>query len=421
MAGKTEPLPGTSDLWQPELAEWRLLEDSARDIFERYAFSEVRTPIFERTTIFTKSIGDDTDVVQKEMYTFKDRGNRSLTLRPEGTASVMRAIANKGLNQGEEKRVYYMGPMFRGERPAAGRRRQFHQIGVEAVGRCAPMMDVECISMLVHFLEEVGISDAQVLLNTRGVGDDKKLVTEALFNYFEPLAEKMCEDCQRRLHTNVSRMLDCKNEDCKKYASDAPAIVDLVCEDSREYFQQVCAGLDNLGIKYKVDPKMVRGLDYYVHTIFEVVHSGLGAQDAVAGGGRYQIMLPGGKKPVEGVGFACGMERLLMIREALGLKCEPTVDADIYIVSLGEKALATLPKLAMELRKSGLRVLAEVEKKSMKSQMRAANRVGVPIVLIRGENEIDDGVVQCKNMETSEQVQVPVAELCSWIKDALKK
>ncbi len=422
MASNTEPLPGTSDIWEPETLDWIALENAARNVFHRYGYGEIRTPIFERTDVFTKSLGDETDVVQKEMYTFQDRGGRSLTLRPEGTAGVIRAIANAGLEQGEEKRVFYFGPMFRGERPAAGRRRQFHQVGVETVGSNNPWMDVEVIAMLCQFLDSIGIKDSHVNVNTRGLPEDRARVTEALKAYFSPKIGEMCEDCRRRLDTNVWRMLDCKNEPCKSFAADSPKIVDLLGEESRTYFDKVCRGLHEVGVEYEFAPRLVRGLDYYIHTVFEVTHSGLGAQDALAGGGRYRIQFSGSKSPIEGIGFAAGMERLLLARQSLGITAPEVRDADIMVLGLGESAVLPALQLAQTLRGefAGLRVKADFSARSMKAQMRGANRARAQVALILGEDELAQGTVVCKMMENSEQETIAINELNGFLAAKLK-
>lgn len=419
MAGKIEPLPGTGDIWYPEIREWHLLEEAARTVLPRYGYTELRTPIFERTEVFVRGIGDDTEVVQKEMYTFEDRGGRSLTLRPEGTASVMRAIANAGLNQGEEKRVFYMGPMFRGERPAAGRRRQFHQVGVEAVGRCAPGVDAECIAMLMDYLQAVGIRHGCLLLNSRGLPEDRVAVNEAMVNHFRPHAAEMCEDCRRRVATNVWRILDCKQESCQAIINAAPPVLSLLGESSRSFFTQVCEMLDALGIEYEICPRLVRGLDYYAHTVFEVTHEGLGAQDAIAGGGRYLVNLPGLSAPLAGVGYAVGMERLLMARASEG--AQPPVDSgvDAYVIGLGDAALVAGAVLARDLRTEGFSVLASQESRSMKAQMRAANRCGARLALIRGDQELEQGVVMIKDLRASEQTSVPLTEAVQTVRRML--
>ena len=409
----TEPLPGTSDLWEPELFDWIELEETAKDVFHRYGYSEVRTPIFERTDVFVRNLGESTDVVQKEMYTFEDRGGRSLTLRPEGTAGAIRAIANRGLEQGEECRAFYIGPMFRGERPAAGRRRQFHQIGVEAVGSNSPWMDAECIAMLMHFLEKAGASGGRLLINSRGLPADRPAINAALTDYFTPHQNELCEDCRRRLTTNVSRILDCKCPECQAIIEGAPKISTLMCEESRTYFDNVCRALTSLGIQFEVAPRLVRGLDYYIHTVFEVTHPGLGGQDALAGGGRYRITPPGMKGTVEGIGFACGMERLLMARASREVKAAGSTDIDVMLACLGENAIPAGLKLAQELRAAlgGLRIKADFSGRSLKAQMRTANRLNAKKVLILGEDELAQGVVVCRNMADSSQTNIPLGEL----------
>ena len=423
MAGKLNPLPGTSDIWEPEVNEWLVLEEQAREVFHRYGYCELRTPILERTDIFTKGIGDETEVVQKEMYTFEDRGGRSITLRPEGTAGIMRAIANIGLAQGEEKRVFSIGPMFRGEKPAAGRRRQFHQIGVEAVGQCNPAVDAESIAMLIDYLTSINITDTRLLLNTRGTVEDRKRITPAYKDYFERYRDTLCEDCQRRLESNVWRILDCKNEQCQPVIHNAPAIPELLNTENRQFFEEVCHILDQMGITYELDPRLVRGLDYYEHTVFEVVHTGesLGAQNAIAGGGRYNIYLPGTKKPVSGVGYALGMERLIMARSPDAAESPPRGlgDIDIFVAGQGDESGSRNLELARELRQAGYNVLAETEGRSIKAQMRTANKINAELVLIQAEEELEKGVVACREMESSEQFECPRTNVLETIKKYL--
>ncbi len=411
MAGKTEPIPGTADIFPDEAAEWRLLEQAAREVFTRYGYGELRTPIFERTEVFRRSIGEDTDIVQKEMYTFEDRGGRSLTLRPEGTAGVLRALANAGIPQGDERRVHYFGPMFRGERPAAGRRRQFHQVGVECVGKCAPEIDVECIAMLLDYLETIGLKNGKLLLNSRGMAEDRAAVSKALTAYFSERRDSMCADCERRLESNVWRILDCKVESCREITAAAPRITDFLGDRSREFFRGVCRGLELLKLDYTLEPRLVRGLDYYEHTVFEVVCEGLGAQNAVAGGGRYQIDLPGFSQPIAGVGFAAGMERLLLARQNLGLEMAAETPVEIYLVSLGDEALAQNLRLATALRRQGKGVMMDLEGRGLRSQLRTANKLKVRYTYILGEDELARGVIVCKDMRSSEQREISFAEL----------
>lgn len=423
MAGKIKPLPGTADLWEPEVREWLFLEDKARDIFHRYGYCELRPPVLERTDLFVRGLGDETEVVQKEMYTFDDRGGRSITLRPEGTAGIMRAVANAGLSQGEEKRVFSIGPMFRGERPAAGRRRQFHQIGVEAVGRNTPVSDAESILMLLDYLAAAGITETRLLLNTRGTAEDRKEVAAVLEEYFRDNISTMCADCQRRLKSNVWRILDCKNRQCQPVLQQAPAIPELLSPENQEFFAEVCRLLDHAGINYELEPRLVRGLDYYEQTVFEVIHEGesLGAQNAVAGGGRYQISLPGSDKTISGVGFALGIERLMLARtpEAVGSEPWSMGEIDVFVGGKGEDARLANLNLARELRAHKYRVLLESEGRSLKAQLRTADKVGAALVLLQAESELAEDMVTCRKMQTGEQVECPRGNIVEWIKDNL--
>ena len=417
MATISQPPPGTGDIFPAEAATWRTIEEAAHRIFKLYGYGEIRTPVFEFTEIFQRGLGNETEVVQKEMYTFEDRGGRSLTLRPEGTAGVMRALSGTDAMNGVENRVYYIGPMFRGERPSAGRRRQFHQIGVENVGRVAPALDAECIAMLCHFLNEIGAGGFKLLLNTRGVPADRKPAEDALREYFAPRISGMCEDCRTRLERNVWRILDCKQPQCQGPISAAPDAASLFGPGSREYFDQVCQILSSWDIDFSVEPRLVRGLDYYVHTVFELTHTGLGGQNAIAGGGRYELNLPGMNRPVCGVGFAAGIERLLMVREAMNVPPAETPGPSVYLVSLGASALAKNRKIASELRKNGISVMLEAEEKSMKSQMRSADRLKARRVFILGDAELESGQAVLKQMADGSQMTVPIDSLKEYLND----
>ena len=419
MASKMEPLPGTSDIWEPEVSEWVRLETAARETFRRYGYGELRTPVFERTDVFVRSIGDETEVVQKEMYTFEDRGGRSLTLRPEGTAGTMRAIANQGLAQGEEKRVFCIGPMFRGERPAAGRKRQFHQISVEAVGKCSPALDAEVIQMLARYLEEIGLTQINIQINSRGTREDRDTIAPQLQGYFREHAAAMCEDCQRRVETNVWRILDCKNAECQPIIEQSPPIPELLGEESRAYFEQVCGLLDALEIRYNVNPRLVRGLDYYEHTVFEITSDaeGLGAQNALAGGGRYQINLPASKTPVQGVGFGIGMERLLLALHPEHFEERGTGKIDVFVAGRGAETQPQRMLLAQQLRDAGIAAICEHEGRSLKAQFRTANRLDAHLVLVLAEEEIAKKTVSCKDMRSSEQEECPQDKIVEWVTD----
>ncbi len=415
---KSTPPPGTSDIFPDEIPVWYRFENTAKSVFALYGYGELRTPVIEYTEVFKRGLGDDTEVVQKEMYSFEDRGGRSLTMRPEGTAGVMRCLAGTDVMNGNEKRVFYIGPMFRGERPAKGRRRQFHQVGVENVGRMSPEIDAENIAMLMHYLEEIQITGSKLVINTRGAREDRKPAEDALRNYFSDKIDGMCDDCKVRYENNIWRILDCKSRECQAPVESAPNVVEFFSEESQNYFKKVCETLDVMDVEYEIDYRLVRGLDYYVHTVFEVVHEGLGDNSALAlaGGGRYELFLPDMKKPVIGVGFAAGLERLQMTQEALGVAAPEAGPAPVFLVSLGDEARAYSMKAAAELRKAGIPVVVEVESKSMKAQMRAANRVGARFALITGENELERSVVVCKDMEAGEQVELAQADVISHIK-----
>lgn len=400
---KSSPPPGTSDIFPKEAASWLVLENTARRIFPLYGYGEIRTPVFEYTEVFQRGLGDETEVVKKEMYTFQDRGGRSLTLRPEGTAGVMRALSGTDAMNGVETRVFYMGPMFRGERPAAGRRRQFHQVGVENAGKVSPGLDAECIAMLCHYLDEIGAGGYRLMLNTRGMPSDRKPAEDALREHFSSCIDSMCEDCRERLERNVWRILDCKNPECQKFIESAPDAASLFGEESKEYFRRVCGILSDMEVPFEIEPRLVRGLDYYVHTVFELSHPGLGAQNAIAGGGRYELNLPGFSRPVQGVGFAAGMERLLMARESRNVPPEKSPVPELFLLSLGEGALKFNGKLAAELRRAGISTTLDFEAKSMKSQMRAADRLQAKYVLIVGDSELASGEAVLKCMADGSQ------------------
>ena len=402
MAKNSAPPPGTGDIFPEEIPSWLAVENGAREVFNNFGYGEIRTPIFEYTEVFQRGLGDETEVVKKEMYTFEDRGGRSLTLRPEGTAGVMRALSGTEAMNGVESRVFYIGPMFRGERPSAGRRRQFHQIGVENAGRIAPALDAEAITLIARMLDKVGAGGYQILLNTRGVKEDRKPAEDALREHFAPVIDSMCEDCRERLSRNVWRILDCKQPQCQKHIEAAPDAASLFGTASRDYFNEVCDILTNLEIPFKIEPRLVRGLDY-VHTVFELTHPGLGGQSAIAGGGRYELAVPGQNRPIIGVGFAAGVERLLMAREYNKIPVPEMKRPELYLVSLGKAALKYNIRLADTLRAHGVYTMLEAEEKSMKSQMRSADRLKAANVLILGENELANGEAALKNMADGSQ------------------
>jgi len=408
-SGEFQPLQGMSDICAPEIYLWRMIEERARNLFNSYGYEELRTPSLEKLSVFKRSIGDTTDVVQKEMYSFEDRGGRELALRPEGTAGTIRHLAGKG-EEGQNARVFYISPMFRCERPQAGRKRQFHQVGVEATGEPNPLADAECIALQQHLLEEWGLTGSRIQINSRGTKEDQKLIAENLRRLLQDRRGELCDDCQRRMDENVLRVIDCKNEKCKAIAETLPEMRSFMTQESQDYLNTVIETLGVMGVDVEYDRSLVRGLDYYVHTVWEITHGALGAQNAIAGGGRYEIAL--GKKAIPGVGFAMGMERVITSLEACGITAEQFAPkGGIWLVSLGEKALAENMKLARQLREKGVRCGMELSSKSMKAQMRKANKVGAEKVIIRGEDEIENGTVIIKDMEEGSQEEVSLEEI----------
>ncbi len=398
-----------SDIAAPEIAIWQRIESTARRVFSLYGYTEVRTPVLEKQSVFERSLGDTTEVVQKEMYAFEDRGGRRVALRPEGTAGVMRHVASLG-QEGEEARLFYLGPMFRGERPAAGRKRQFHQIGAEFIGAPNAAMDVETIALQAHLLREWGLKNFKLHVNTRGLPEDRKKVHESLRALLDPRRGELGEEDQRRIDVNILRVLDSKDEKTRAVVATLPPLTEFMGEGSRSYLRDVMAMLERLELDAQVNPTLIRGLDYYVHTVWEITHPALGAQDALAGGGRYRIAM--GSREIEGVGFAMGVERLVMaVQQELGAEAVKAARAPAWLVALGEAAFAENFKLAQALRMRGIGCGLDLTGRSMKAQMRAASRAGAAVVVIRGESEMQKGTFVVKDMATGSQVEVELPEL----------
>jgi histidyl-tRNA synthetase len=395
-----QPLQGMSDIQAPEIHVWSMIEDKARAVFKAYGYEEIRTPVLEKLSVFQRSLGDSTDVVKKEMYSFKP-SKHELAMRPEGTAGTIRHLAGRG-EQGLNARVFYIAPMFRYERPQAGRKRQFHQIGVEATGEPNPLADAECIALQQQLISEWGLTGSKIQISTRGMPSDREPVAEGLRQALQPHLDELCEDCRRRIDENVLRVIDCKNEKCGRIVDEVPSALEFMSEESRSYLDQVISALKVMDIAVEVNPRLVRGLDYYVHTVWEITHDALGAQNAIAGGGRYEIALS--RKAIPGVGFALGMERVITALEACGIKAEQFVPVGgIWLISLGEAALIENMKLARELRTKGVRCGMELEAKSMKAQMRKAGSSGADKVVIRGDEELARGTAMVKDMKEGSQ------------------
>lgn len=407
-----QPLQGMSDIQAPEIYLWRMMEERARSVFNSYGYEELRTPVLEKLSVFQRSLGDTTDVVKKEMYSFKP-SKHELAMRPEGTAGTMRHLAGRG-EEGLNARVFYIAPMFRYERPQAGRKRQFHQVGVEATGEPNPLADAEAIALQKGLLDAWGLTGSKIQISTRGEPSDRKPVADGLRAALQPHLNGLCDDCQRRIDENVLRVIDCKNASCQKIVDQIPSAIEFMSDASRTHLDQVIQALDAMGVEVTVNPKLIRGLDYYVHTVWEISHSALGAQDALAGGGRYEIAL--GRKAIPGVGFAVGFERAIMALEACGITGgQFAPEGGLWLVSLGENALAENMKLAAELRSKGIRCGMELANKSMKAQMRKANRSGATKVIIRGDNEIAKGTASVKDMAEGSQEELNLEDL---IRDA---
>ena len=410
-------LRGMRDILPGDLEGWQRIEKEARETFRLYGYSEIRTPILEETAVFTRSIGEGTDIVRKEMYTFTDQGKRKVSLRPEETAPVVRAYLENNLDKaGGLVKLYYIGPMFRSERPQAGRQRQFHQIGVEAIGSLNPYLDAEVISIMKAYFDKIGLSGYTIKLNSLGCSKDKSALKKELKKFLSNQTSRLCKDCKVRYKNNILRVFDCKEDSCKAVLREAPKIIEFLCNDCAEHFGKVKSGLDILDIKYEVDPYIVRGLDYYTRTTFEVTHQSLGAQDAIGAGGRYDNLVKDFGGPKMGAcGFALGQERIIT---ALGLNSDYLPPLDVYIATIGEEPYKKGFYLLNCLRNKGISSELDYEAKSLKAQMRAANKMKARFVAILGEDELGKGIIALRDMSTSQQEEMPIE---GFIEEAIKK
>ena len=409
---------GTKDILPDTVGDWNYVEGEIRELCRRFGYSEIRTPIFEHTELFQRGIGEGTDVVDKEMYTFTDRGERSITLRPENTASAVRAyLQNKLYAQSNLVKLFYIGSMFRYDRPQAGRMREFHQFGVEALGEANPAVDAEVILLAMNLLEGLGLKDLELSINSVGCPKCRSKYRTMLQDFFRDKLEDLCEDCRSRFERSPLRILDCKKDSDKPYMADAPKITDCLCEECAEHFAKLKELLTSAGISFTHDPRLVRGLDYYTKTAFEIKYPPLGAQSAVAGGGRYDGLIEEmGGNPTPAVGFATGLERLLLALESQNLLPEKNRSVDAYVVALGETAQAEGFKLLNSLRQQGLSAAMDFAGRSMKAQMKLANKLGAKYSVILGEDEISEGVVMLRSMEDSSQAKVPMNQVAEKIK-----
>jgi len=412
---------GTKDLFGDEMNAWLEMEKIIRDLCKDFGYGEIRTPVFEHTELFQRGVGETTDIVQKEMYTFQDKKGRSITLKPEGTAGAVRAYLEQKLYAGiQPTRLYYITPAFRYEKPQAGRMRQFHQFGIELLGSDSPTADAEVITVAYELLKRVGISKVKLHINSLGGPECRKKYNEKLKEYLKDNLDHLCETCRDRFERNPLRILDCKTESCKKIVSDAPTVLDVLGDECRAHFEKVKALLDEMGIPYIIDPGIVRGLDYYTKTVFEFISTDIGAQGTICGGGRYNNLVEElGGQPTPAVGFAVGLERLLLVIEAENGKKTYPVTKNIFIGSIGDAALLKAHSLIYQLRQAGVTAEGDHFNKSVKAQMKYADKIGAKYSMIIGDDEINNGKAILKNMETKEEREVHLDELVTTMKSIL--
>lgn len=412
-------IKGVKDILPSDMVRWQMIEQAARRAATAHGYQEIRVPVFESTELFARSIGATTDIVEKEMYTFPDRDGKLLTLRPEATAGVVRAYIEHNLGAvPAAQKLYYIGAMFRHERPQAGRLRQFHQFGVESFGTGSPLADVEVISLLWRFLSDLKVPELTLHLNSLGSAADRPRYKAALLDYLKPHRDRLCENCRRRLETNPLRVLDCKNRSCHAVTEGAPRISDYLSQESRDHFAEVTAGLDRLKIRYTLNPRLVRGLDYYTLTIFEVTSGQLGAQNAVGAGGRYDGLvqeLGGADTPA--VGFAAGLERIALLVPESALAPLPPL---IYVAGFGNAGLPAGLRLLADLRTAGVRADMDYRASSLKAHLRQADRLAANFVAILGDDEVAKGSLLVRNMQTKAQEDVPLETAAATLASRLK-
>ena len=404
---------GTKDILPGDTGIWQYLERSARDIFGKYGYREIRTPVFEDAALFIRSIGKETDIIQKEMYVFSDRGSRTIALRPEATACIVRAFLENSLgNEKDVTKLYYIGPMFRSERPQKGRQRQFHQLGVEGIGSDNPFLDVEIISLSARFLQKIGVKNFTLKINSLGCQDDKKIVMEKNRDNIKPHLSLLCSECNVRYNKNALRIFDCKEAKCRDVVRNIKfELESLLCEECTTHFNSVKEGLDTLGIPYVVDSKIVRGLDYYTRTVFEIIHSQLGAKDAICAGGRYNNLIQElGGKYSPAIGFAFGIERLILaLNEKIPAANNP--EMNVFIAIAGKGLYREAFKLTDSLRQKGISCDIDYEERSLKAQMKKAERLQARFVIIFGEEEFRRNRVVVRDMINRQQKEVDVMKV----------
>lgn len=408
MALITKAIKGTKDVLPNESYKNQYIEATCLGVAENFGYKEMRTPVFEHTELFQRGVGDTTDVVQKEMYTFDDKGGRSITLRPEGTAGAARAFLENGLsNEALPQKICYLTSCYRYEKPQAGRLREFHQFGIECFGATSPLADAEMISLAKQIFDELGVKDLHLELNSIGCPECRAEYHKALKEYFSQYKDKLCDTCNDRLERNPMRILDCKSPVCSEIAKGAPVVLDYLCDECREHFQKVKSYIDAANIEYIVNPQIVRGLDYYTKTVFEFVSDAIGSQGTVCGGGRYDGLLEElGGQHTPSLGFAMGLERLQLVMEAQGCNFPEPSRPDLFIVAMGEKATLKAVEIAKDMRDEGFSVVYDLNGRSLRAQMKYADKLGAKFNVVIGDNEVENKVVSLKDMATGESSEI---------------
>jgi len=409
---------GTHDVLPHESYKWHAVENAIQELCHDFGYHEIRTPVFEHTELFDRGVGETTDVVQKEMYTFTDKGDRSITLRPEGTSPVVRSFIEHSIYaQPQPSKLYYVTPCFRYEKPQAGRLRAFHQFGVEVFGATDAALDAEVISLALELFRRLGVTGVELEINSIGCHDCRKVYNQKLREFFAPKLDDLCETCRQRYEKNPLRILDCKDKNCKAIYESAPILLDNICPECEEHFNRLRKCLDAMGISYTIDGTIVRGLDYYTKTVFEIVSKNIGAQGTVCGGGRYNGLVSElGGPDIPGVGFGLGMERLLLLLDNLCIEPGEAEPVDLFVVNIGENADIYTQKLVHNLRQNGVSVDRDYLSRSVKAQMKYANKIGAKYTVVLGDSEIEAGVADIKNMETGETEQVELEKLADYFK-----
>ena len=398
-----------------EVHKNQYIEATALDVAEKYGYKEIRTPVFEHTELFQRGVGDTTDVVQKEMYSFDDKGGRNITLRPEGTAGAARAFLENGLsNEALPQKVCYITSCYRYEKPQAGRLREFHQFGVECFGSQSPLADAEIISLAKSIFDNLGVKDISLEINSIGCPECRAKYHEALKEYFRAKQDELCDSCRDRLERNPMRILDCKSPVCSKIAEDAPVVLDYLCDACKEHFEQVQKYLKAENIDFIVNPKIVRGLDYYTKTVFEFVSNSIGAQGTVCGGGRYDGLIEElGGQHTPSLGFGMGLERLMLLMETQGCDFPESSKPDLFIVSMGEKATLKAVEIAKDMREEGFSCLYDINGRGLRAQMKYADKLGAKFTVVLGDNEVSEGIAKLKNMQTGEETEIALSTFVS--------